>query len=135
MYYIQQNYSWHISEIPTRYLQLYSTIKNRNEVSFATALSSTNTPPHFVKLPGANLESHIYVIRIHMFAYAHQIQISHLELKCAPLAYSYSLIMKIARDNSSPIRFWLTSERQSWTARSMYLILPNICQQSRGALN
>lgn len=92
-------------------------------------------PPHFEKLPGANPESHIYVMRVHMLAYAQQIQLSHLELKCAPLAYSYSLVMKIARANSSPARVWLTSERLSWPARSMHFILPNICQQSSGALN
>lgn len=42
-------------------------------------------PPHFEKLPGANAESRIYVMRVHMSAYAQQIQISYLELKCAAL--------------------------------------------------
>lgn len=30
---------------------------------------------------------------------------SYLELRCALLVYSHSLVMKIARDNSSSIRF------------------------------
>lgn len=92
-------------------------------------------PPYFEKLPRASPESHICVMKIQMSAYAQQMQISYWELRFTPLAYSYSLIMKIAKDNSRPIRFWLTSEKLSWPASSMYLILPNICQQSSGALN
>lgn len=56
--------------------------------------------------------------------------------KCALLVYSHSLLMKIARYNGSPIRFWLALEKLSWpTRRRTYLILPNIWQLSNGAHN
>lgn len=61
---------------------------------------------------------------------------SYLGLSCPLLVCSHSLVMEIARYNSSPIRFWLASEGQSWpTRKRMCFILPNIWQLSSGALN
>lgn len=111
-----------------KYLHILTTgvtIKNRTAISSATAFRSPTSAPLHLKSCQKPVTIAVSISLGFACLYISS-KHSYFQLQCALLVYSHSLVMKITRDNSSPIRFWLASERLSWPTRRTCFILPNI---------